>query len=43
MENAEVGWSDFHMQLTEPRESKDRSYKQQEFLYFFAKCYIMMV
>jgi len=31
------------MQLTELRESKDRGYKLQEFLEFFAKCYIMIV
>ena len=34
MENTKVGWTDLHMQLTEPRESKD-GYKLQEFLEFF--------
>ena len=43
MENTEVGWADYHMQLTEPRESKDRGYKLQEFLEFLAECYIMML
>ena len=43
MENAEVGWTHSHMQLTEPREIKDRGYKLQEFLEYFAKCYIMIV
>jgi hypothetical protein len=43
MENTKVEWTDFHGQLTELRESKDRGYKLQGFLEFFAKCYIMMV
>jgi len=43
MENAEVGWTDFHMQLTQLRESEDRGDKLQEILEFFVKCYIMMV
>jgi len=43
MENTKVGWTHSHIQLTEPRENKDRGYKLQEFLEFFAKYYIMMV
>jgi len=31
------------MQLTKPRESKDRGYKLQEFLEFFVECYIKKV
>jgi hypothetical protein len=34
MENTTVGRTDCHMQLTEPRDSKDSSYRLQEFIEF---------